>query len=222
VGSPNLCPSESKIPDKPPPDPLSQPPDPSAGDGQADNPPVGEGVAAPPDIAQSAPDAPIQQPIFYPKPPGQGLPETTKEALNAAAMRAILEIEQTQVWHGQLPPPEAIERFEKILPGSFDRILKMAEKQQDAQIKNITQAQNYARNDIRRGHYLGFALSTIAIISAGWFVNEHSPIVAGLCLGVPVLAVAKALIDSARPREGLTLADELKTPSRKSGDNSRS
>jgi hypothetical protein len=85
----------------------------------------------------------------------------------------------------------------------------MAEKQQDGQIKNIEQAQRLASNDVQRGHYLGFALSALAILSAGWFVHEHSPIIAGLCLGVPVLAVAKALIDSARPNVRSTTAEDV-------------
>jgi uncharacterized membrane protein len=122
--------------------------------------------------------------------------------LNPALLLAGMQIQQTRIWQGQIPPPEAMAQFEQILPGSFDRILKMAEKQQEGQIQNINQAQRLAGNDVQRGHYLGFALSALAIVSASWFVHEHAQVIAGLCLGVPVLAVAKALIDSARPGPG--------------------
>ena len=36
---------------------------------------------------------------------------------------------------GALPSPETVERYEHILPGAFDRILTMAEKEQESKIK---------------------------------------------------------------------------------------
>jgi uncharacterized membrane protein len=108
---------------------------------------------------------------------------------------------QAQFWQGQLPPPDAMEHYEKVLPGSFDRILKMAERQQIGQIDNINLAQSYASRDVRRGHYLGFSLSALAMLAAAWFVHEHQPYIAALCLGVPVLSVARAFIDGAQPKQ---------------------
>jgi hypothetical protein len=52
-----------------------------------------------------------------------------------------------QVWQGQFPPPDAIERYEKVLPGCFDRLLKMAENQITIQAKETRHcpAFRYAR-----------------------------------------------------------------------------
>jgi hypothetical protein len=33
----------------------------------------------------------------------------------------------TQIWQGQFPSPASVEHYENVLPGSFDRIIKMAE-----------------------------------------------------------------------------------------------
>jgi len=43
-------------------------------------------------------------------------------------------IELTEIHSSPLPSPADVERYESILPGSFDRILTMAEKQQEHRI----------------------------------------------------------------------------------------
>ncbi|HUC12454.1 MAG TPA: DUF2335 domain-containing protein, partial [Stellaceae bacterium] len=41
---------------------------------------------------------------------------------------ALMGAQQSvRLWQAPYPPPEAIERYEKVLPGSFDRMIKMAE-----------------------------------------------------------------------------------------------
>ncbi|MGC8478231.1 MAG: DUF2335 domain-containing protein [Acetobacteraceae bacterium] len=122
--------------------------------------------------------------------------------LLAGAARAA---QQVQVWQGQFPPPEAIEKYEVVLPGSFDRMIRMAERLQEAQIEETRQAQRFARDDIRRGHWLGFAATMAAILGAIVCVavagmTHQSGIlwVAGALVGVPVMAVAKSLVETAR------------------------
>jgi uncharacterized membrane protein len=44
---------------------------------------------------------------------------------------SLATIKAELTWHaGPLPPPETVERYELVLPGAFDRILTMAEKDQ--------------------------------------------------------------------------------------------
>ena len=131
---------------------------------------------------------------------------------------AIPPIQQAQVqlWQGQFPPPDAVEKYEKVLPGSFDRMIAMAERLQAAQIEETRRAQDYTRNDLRRGHWLGFSATLLAIVGAsactlvGAIMHENGPLwVAGLLVGVPVMAVAKSLVESARtptPQEIMQVA----------------
>jgi cadmium resistance protein CadD (predicted permease) len=72
----------------------------------------------------------------------------------------------------------------------------MAEQLQAAQIKQTDTAAQFAQNDTRRGHWLGFVVAIAALIAAIVSLLLGNPWVAGLCLSVPVMAVAKALIDS--------------------------
>ena len=53
-----------------------------------------------------------------------------------------LMIQQVQHWQSPYPPPEHIKEYEAILPGTFDRIIKMAEEAQRAQIDSTRRAQD--------------------------------------------------------------------------------
>jgi uncharacterized membrane protein len=105
-----------------------------------------------------------------------------------------------QRWQGQFPPPEAVERYEKVLPGTFNRLIAMAETYQSAQIEETKRAQDYTQRDTRRGTWLGFLAMVAGIVGSVIMTVLHEPWVASLCLSVPVMGVAKALIDSARTK----------------------
>lgn len=109
-----------------------------------------------------------------------------------------LLVQQMQSWQGPFPPPEAIKQYELVLPGTFDRMLKMAEEAQQAQVATTFRAQEFARLDTRRGHWLGFAATVVAMLGAILCAYLRQPWVAGLFLSVPVMSVAKALIESKR------------------------
>jgi hypothetical protein len=104
--------------------------------------------------------------------PGQALPGVVLQPPYAVASPVVLPIQTVQaqqtlqVWQSPYPPPEAIERFEKVQPGSFDRILRMVENLQQAQIHQARMATEYAHSDTKRGQWLGFALGVIACVGS--------------------------------------------------------
>jgi uncharacterized membrane protein len=128
------------------------------------------------------------------------------------ALPVLLQTQQTVVWQGQYPPPDAIERYEKILPGSFDRMIRMAEQLQSAQIKEAESAQNYTQKDTKRGHWLGWSLSVIAIVGALGCLWLNYPWVAPAFLSLPVLAVAKALVESVKSQSSANVATTTIAP----------
>ena len=111
------------------------------------------------------------------------------------AAGAVLTVQQSSSWQGPYPSPDAVERFERVLPGAFDRILMMAENAQASQIRTNENAQNLLQKDVRRSHYLGSGISVLALVcSTACALTDH-PTVAIALVGIPVMAVAKALID---------------------------
>ena len=114
----------------------------------------------------------------------------------------VIPIAQTQqslrVWQGQYPPPEAVEHYERVLPGAFERIIAMTERLQAAQIEEAREIRVNTKSDSRRGHYLGFCASIFAMLCAVFCTWLGYPWVGGLFLGVPVMSIGNALINSAR------------------------
>ena len=124
----------------------------------------------------------------------------------------IVQQQQLQVWQGQYPPPDAIERYEAVLPGAFDRMIRMAEGTQSAQIRVVEDGLKATARDVARGHWLGFITSLAAMCGAIGSVLLHQPWVAGAFLSVPVMAVARALVESAKPKPSAVQPTQQPSP----------
>ncbi len=83
-------------------------------------------------------------------------------------------VSATKVEHfqGPIPSPDALQRYESLLPGAAERIVSMAEKEQTHRHNCETQAlqqeieNHQARNtEIRRGQWFGFLIGLSAILS---------------------------------------------------------
>lgn len=161
--------------------------------------PSGAPAAATPNV-EAAPTIIVQSGLPYVGGPIFGAPA------DMLRIPAVLAQQTVQSWQGPYPSPEAIEKYERVLPGAFDRILSMAERHQAAQIEDTSRAQEYLRNDMRRVHWLGAGVAFLSIVGAVACTIYGSPVVAVALVGVPVLSVAKALIDSVRARPANSVA----------------
>jgi uncharacterized membrane protein len=90
---------------------------------------------------------------------------------------------------GPLPSPEMVERYELVLPGAFDRILTMAEKEQQAGFEHNRSGWFFAHC----GQVFGFAVVVIYFVILGmtvWFNNTAMFVAvfsAGAVAGLPSL-----------------------------------
>jgi uncharacterized membrane protein len=166
--------------------------------------------------APAAPD----QPVAFQVPPGMaGMPPgVTFSPIGVGgatpiALQMIPQAQSVQLWQGQFPPPEAIERYEKVLPGAFDRIIAMAERLQAAQIDEGRHLRDFIRIENRRGQWFGFAVIFFALGCAVVALMLHYPWVSPAFLSVPVMAAAKALIDSAKAPRSLIATSQISPPS---------
>jgi len=89
----------------------------------------------------------------------------------------------SQHYQGPIPPPIMMQAFEQILPGSADRILSMAEKQQKHRI-SMESSDMTAKNILSiAGLIMGF-VGLIAMIYAGYrLAIDGYPALASIILG---------------------------------------
>ena len=163
----------------------------------------------PPDNRAAATEAtrptPVQAPASTAQPWQAGAPTPYPLAgqftLSPPGMLPVMaqQTQQTlQIWQGQFPPPDAVERYERVLPGAFNRILSIVECTANARIMENKRAQDFARIDMRRGHWLGFATAIIGMGCALVAAALHYPWVAGALVGIPVMSIGIALVQSAK------------------------
>lgn len=127
-----------------------------------------------------------------------------------------LLVSHTQIHQEIIPHPELLERYERLLPGTAERLLRLAESEtehrralerqaqsanataQSAQIDLQRQAQALAGLQTRKafisdaiGQVFGLIVALACVAAAVWLA-ERQPWVAGLLAGIPSAAVIRA------------------------------
>ena len=134
-----------------------------------------------------------------------GLPDQVErsahraERTNADGSREEIELMSERYWSGSLPRPEDFAKFGEIIPDAPERILRMAEKEQEHRISlesQIVPANNQAG---RRGQLLGASISVLALVLAVAAAYIGAPWQVSVAIvGVPVLSVARSLVTAFR------------------------
>ena len=97
-----------------------------------------------------------------------------------------------------MPPPDALEKFNQIIPNGADRILKMAESEQAHRIEYEKAGVLATTREAKRGQYLGAAISLASIIAAAVSAGMGAHWAVSVAfVGVPVLGLVRAIV---RPR----------------------
>ncbi len=86
----------------------------------------------------------------------QDLPNEEKDKFVAA-----IYAYEKKSWSGPLPSPENFERYEKVLPGSMDRVLTVMEKQADHRMAEETKEQDARIRQTKTGQLIGASLVTL-------------------------------------------------------------
>lgn len=130
-----------------------------------------------------------------PKAPAASDAET--ESRNKGDRDQPTMVARAEQWIGPMPPPAILEEFERITPGAAERILNLTEKETAHRIEWEHKALDANIGESRRGQWLGAGISALAVVGAVWTalagVHYAVPIV---LVGVPVMAIARAIVDS--------------------------
>lgn len=100
------------------------------------------------------------------------------------------------MWMASFPPPRAVVEYEQVLPGSWDRMLKMAEEAQAAEILSVKDKGKYVERQFRRGQLLGIFALLVAMGCALYCVKLKQPWVAAAFLSMTVMAAARSFFES--------------------------
>ena len=114
----------------------------------------------------------------------------------------------TQLYYsGPIPPAHELRQYEKVLAGSADRILKMAEKQQQHRHKLEEKTVVVNSKSALRGQILSFALLMLLGI-LGFVLLLHGKDFSGLVLALASLA---PIVINYRRSQGESSPDKKKT-----------
>lgn len=102
-------------------------------------------------------------------------------------------------WQGPLPPPGALEQFDRIIPNGAERIMVMCEKEQSAR---IGREDRYSKAEVWvevGGRIVGAILILACVAAAIWSISVSAPwqVTLGF-LSVPVMGAAAKLFERRR------------------------
>lgn len=111
--------------------------------------------------------------------PSKSLPVSTAnlpppEVLQNLPENVRLSIVEAAAFSGPLPPPSMYGEYEGVFKGSAERILKMAEKEQDHRIAWESRALDESARETNRGQNYGLVIAVFCISGAVYLaMNEH-------------------------------------------------
>ena len=144
--------------------------------------------------AQKQPDRPLDvnssRPVGVPPPHPAVLETFTSTPPASSTFNTLIQISSST---GALPPPAVVASYEQILPGSAERLLRMAEKEQSFRHSMHESALDAGiadrkedRREITRGQYFGLFIGVFALALAvfvAWLVPTGVGATVGSVIG---------------------------------------
>jgi uncharacterized membrane protein len=110
------------------------------------------------------------QPNFIPS-------AVSQQILGPAGQQGLVAVETSLTLSGPLPAPDVIGGYEKVLPGSADRIIRMAEKEQDHRHALQGRSQTHLVRLTFVGQLFAFVLGISGILGGIYLVKNDKSIV---------------------------------------------
>jgi len=120
---------------------------------------------------------------------------------------------------GPIAHPKHLEEYERICPGAAERIIAMAEREQNsnhdlvrADIQLAQSAQRDDTADKKRGMYLGFAAFGLMMLCALIALHWKEPWMAGAFLATSVASAVGIFVQGRSKQKNDTSDDEIRLP----------
>jgi uncharacterized membrane protein len=106
--------------------------------------------------------------------------------------RLPLTLEES--WVAPLPPPAALAHYEDVLPGSSERILRMAEMEVESKVENRRKVTDATIEQSRLGLAMASLLAIVCVIAAIVFFALQNDIAGGAMFGIPAVLLIRSFI----------------------------
>lgn len=106
----------------------------------------------------------------------------------------VVRHEQTVSYSGPLPAPSDLQRFEQILPGAAERIMKMAEQQAVHRRQLETQVISSGVRKSERGLVFGLIIGITAIVTGGVCASLGQQIAASFIGGGGIVGLVSVFV----------------------------
>lgn len=147
--------------------------------------------------------------IEQPEVPSQiDLPEEVQKVLEKLKpedrrifLRGYAQMVQVSSFNGPIPHPETLKGYEEVLKGSADRIISMAEKEQQHRFdcENKIISEETAR--VKRGQQFGCFLITLLIVASAVFAYMGYPKITGTIVGITILGIGSIFVLNKIPKK---------------------
>lgn len=129
-----------------------------------------------------------------PAAPPPNLPsQAVLDALPESVRTAVVEAAS---FSGPIPPPSMYGEYDRVLPGSAERILSMAEKEQGHRIASEQTALKASVQDSNLGQWFGFAIAVICIGAGVFLAIKGHTAAACIALGASAIGLVGRFLET--------------------------
>jgi uncharacterized membrane protein len=126
--------------------------------------------------------------------------EGTVEPQRLPGLEGIgLTLERAASWQGPLPPPDALAGYKSILPDMPERLLRMVEKDLDANIEREKAFTDASITAGRVGQAAAIVVTFACVLAAIGFFAAGDAVAGAAFLSLPVVMLVRTLINSGKP-----------------------
>ncbi len=143
---------------------------------------------SPPDTVSASVD-PLKEEI------ARQLGPLVQQNVREEAVQRVLSIFYQESFAGPIAHPRHLAAYEQILPGSAERIMRMAEKAQEHNAAMERKLVDAEIADTRRGMLFGFVALLILLALATMFGLMGQPVMAGLFLTATLLSAVPVFVN---------------------------
>lgn len=111
------------------------------------------------------------------------------------------EISVARYYSGPLPPAHEVAEYEAVLPGAFDRLLSMTERQAAHRQARETKVVDVSLRMEERGQWIGFVLALLGILASTLLVVVGKSLEGLAALLAAVAALVGVFVRQKRARE---------------------